>query len=247
MDKSIASLLKKRRADAGLTVREVLDALKLRDIIISDKTLYAWEAGTRQPDADTFLVLCQIYGITKISEIIGENENSAPSAEALKVARNFDQLDDVSRSVIRAVIREEQARDAEPEPETKTIPLFGVPFAAGPGEPDTEAPWEDYEVPASSKAEFAVRISGDSMEPVLRDGQIALCVKRRPEIGEVAVVLVNGAFFVKQFITDGRNVYLRSLNRARKALDYDIWEGGSDTVKCFGTVILPKRPPLVEE
>jgi hypothetical protein len=52
---------------------------------------------------------------------------------------------------------------------------------------------------------------------------------------------------VKQFITDGRNIYLRSLNRARKDADLDIWESGSDTVQCYGTVILPKRPRLVDE
>ena len=42
------------------------------------------------------------------------------------------------------------------------------------------------------------------------------------------------------------NIYLRSLNRARKDCDYNIMATGNDTVKCFGTVIA-ERVPLVED
>ena len=117
---------------------------------------------------------------------------------------------------------------------------------AGPGEPDTGEPWTDYAVPADSRAEFAVRITGDSMEPELHDGEIALCVKRRPEQGELAVLMVNGSLLCKQFITDRKNIYLRSLNRARKDGDCDIWASGNDTVRCYGTV-LHRSVPLAED
>ena len=128
----------------------------------------------------------------------------------------------------------------------KIIPLFGTAAAAGPGEPDTGEPWEDYAVPADSRAEFAVRITGDSMEPELHSGQVAMCTKRRPVNGELAVLMVNGSLLCKQFITDRENIYLRSLNRARRDCDYDIWATGNDTVRCYGTVLHPPVP-LVEE
>ena len=130
---------------------------------------------------------------------------------------------------------------------SKIIPLFGSSFAAGSFEPGTQdEPFEDYEVDADSKAEFAIRISGDSMEPELHDGEIALCTKRRPQIGEIVVCLVNGSFYVKQFITDGVNIYLRSINRKRRDADLDLWASGDNSVKCFGTVI-HKKIPLVSE
>jgi len=171
------------------------------------------------------------------------------SIEERALAKRYRALDEHGRAMVEMVLQEEtrrmerEARRAA----TRVIPLFGVRFAAGPGEPDTGAPWEDYAVPADSRGEFAVRISGDSMEPELHNGQVALCQRRRPEQGEVAVMLVNGAFYVKQFISDGRNVFLRSLNRARADADLDIWESGSDRVRCFGTVLLGKRLALVEE
>ena len=63
MSSSIAPLLKSKRKDLGLSVREVLAKLHEDGIDVSDKTLYGWESGHRQPDADTFLALCQIYKI----------------------------------------------------------------------------------------------------------------------------------------------------------------------------------------
>ena len=129
--------------------------------------------------------------------------------------------------------------------EDKIIPLFGTAAAAGPGEMDTGLPWEDYAVPADSPADFAIRISGDSMEPVLHDGQIALCAEKTPQIGDVAVMQVNGCMLVKQFIRDSfGNLYLRSVNRDRSATDVDVKASGNDTVLCFGTVLLPQRPAL---
>lgn len=141
----------------------------------------------------------------------------------------------------------EAALDGVSLRKTKIIPLFGSAFAAGSFEPGTQAePFVDYEVDADSKAEFAVRISGDSMEPELHDGEIALCRKRNPNDGEIIVCLVNGSFYVKQFITDGLNIYLRSINRKRKDADLDIWHFNDDTFVCFGTVIHKKIPLVLE-
>lgn len=161
----------------------------------------------------------------------------------------YDRATERDRNIVDAVLApyDDGKIVAFPAPE-KHIPLISTAMAAGPGEMDTGLPWEDYTVPADSKADFAVRVSGDSMEPVLEDGQIALCREKRPELGDVAIMMVNGSFYVKQFIPDYfGNIYLRSLNRKRKDCDYDIMASGNDTVKCYGIVILPKRPALVDQ
>ena len=100
---------------------------------------------------------------------------------------------------------------------------------------------------ANSTAQFAVRISGDSMEPELHDGEVVLCVRRRAQIGELAVIMVNGFLYVKQYIADSfGNIYLRSLNRQRKDLDVDIMASGNDTVTGYG-VVIHRHVPLVRE
>ena len=126
----------------------------------------------------------------------------------------------------------------------KVIPLFGASFAAGIAEPDFGNAWEDYEIDADQNADFAIRIHGDSMEPYLADGSIALCVKRTPETGEVGAFLVDGEFVVKQAVVDALgNLYLLSLNRKRKDCDITIWHDSGRRVSCFGTIKM-KRVPL---
>ena len=158
----------------------------------------------------------------------------------------YTTLDEHGKKMIDCVMDLEVERCTKKQKKTKVIPLFGSSFAAGHGEPATDEMWQDYTVDESTNADFAVKITGDSMEPELHDGQIALCVKKRPEIGQIAVFFVSGSFYVKQYITDGKNIYLRSVNRQRKDADLDIWETGNEDVICYGTVI-HKQIPLVQQ
>jgi SOS-response transcriptional repressor LexA len=175
-----------------------------------------------------------------LESLSGEEQKEDPIIQKIK------SLDARGRRVVDAVIEVESGEKVVPLPkrETKIIPLFAA--AAGPGEPPSQDGFDDYEVDADSDAKFAVKISGDSMEPHLHDGDIVLCVRRRPEIGELCVIMVNGLIYVKQYITDGMNMYLRSLNRERKDCDVDVWASGNDTVTAYGTVIF-KKLPLVKQ
>lgn len=218
----------------------------------SRQNIYKYESGivTNIP-SDKIELLANLYDVSP-EYLMGWSDNRKGSSREPSTTdfseqahiKKYRALDERGKRVVDAVL---DAYADAPVVKMKVIPLLGTRPAAGPGEMDTGLPWEDYEIPAENPGEFAVQISGDSMEPVLHDGQIVLCAKRTPEIGDVTVISVNGSLLVKQFITDGRNIYLRSLNRARKDADLDIWESGSDTVRCYGTVILPKRPRLVDE
>jgi transcriptional regulator with XRE-family HTH domain len=59
----IANVLKKYRHKSGLSTKEVTEKLSLQGINVSPKTLYGWEIGHSQPDANTLLLLCDIYDI----------------------------------------------------------------------------------------------------------------------------------------------------------------------------------------
>lgn len=212
-----------------------------------------YKKGFENTKLSTIRKLASALGVT-LDYLVGNEPETkkAPglSPEAQKFAKQYDGLDAHGKKVVASLLADEVERmtvGAEPvKPKTKIIPLLGTSAAAGVGEPDTGLDFTPYEVPADSKGEFAVRITGDSMEPHLHDGDIALCLKRNPQIGEIVVIMVNGSLLVKQYISDGYNIYLRSLNRKRKDCDYDIWHTSTDTVSCFGTVIMPKIP-LVQQ
>lgn len=67
----IALKLKKYREQCGLSVKDVQQKLALMGFSISDKTIYGYESGHRQPDADTLMAMCVIYGIDDVFSAFG--------------------------------------------------------------------------------------------------------------------------------------------------------------------------------
>lgn len=70
MSSNVGNMLRNKRNALGLSVKEVVNLLAQNDINISIKTLYGWENGNRQPDADTFITLCKIYNIDSFSSVL---------------------------------------------------------------------------------------------------------------------------------------------------------------------------------
>ena len=93
-----------------------------------------------------------------------------------------------------------------------------------------------------------MRIDGDSMEPYIHDGDVALC-KRGAIIhdGDVGLFFVDGDMKCKQYCQDySGNVYLFSANRDRSDADVTIMASSGITLMCFGKVLLDKSIPLPE-
>ena len=67
----IAKMLKEKRKLSKLSVNEVSGLLCEHHAPVAAKTIYGWESGHTQPDADTLLFLCRLYGIDDILETFG--------------------------------------------------------------------------------------------------------------------------------------------------------------------------------
>ena len=93
-------------------------------------------------------------------------------------------------------------------------------------------------------AEFAVRISGDSMTPYIADGSVVYVNRDPLRAGDVGIFCVDGDMFCKQYYRDPAGiVYLFSLNRHRRDADLVLTPAGGRTLACFGRVIM-HAPPL---
>jgi transcriptional regulator with XRE-family HTH domain len=75
-NENIAKVLKEYRKKNNLTVKEAAALLSQRSVFCAEKTLYGYESGHSQPDADTFLILCDIYNIDDILGAFGYVERS---------------------------------------------------------------------------------------------------------------------------------------------------------------------------
>lgn len=105
----IAKVLKDYRQRTGLSATEVVKRLSIYDRTISPKTLYGWESGHSQPDADSLLLLCNIYGIKDIMRAFGystpkESDTIITMPEKAKLLDKLERLDEDKCKLISAYI-----------------------------------------------------------------------------------------------------------------------------------------------
>ena len=69
---NLASKLKQARINKGLTQKQVYNQLG-----VVQSTFSSWETGKAEPDAETLIKLCQIYGITSLDYFINSDTEEA--------------------------------------------------------------------------------------------------------------------------------------------------------------------------
>lgn len=125
-----------------------------------------------------------------------------------------------------------QETDATP---IRLIPLFEFSACAGDGFfIDATIPHKDIPY-KTGEADFAVRISGNSMEPTIEDGSI-IYVKKAEELqhNDIGLFVVNGNVMCKRIKKQGRGVILVPDNS-----EYEpIRKKGVDSFKILGKVII---------
>lgn len=242
-------VIDKLKKSKGLTNEELAKLSGVPKATIDKITAGA----TKDPKLETVKAIAKALGCTindfiDDKEIVGDHF-SLPEKNLIKKYRG---LDDHGKEMVDIVLDKEAERvkseaTAEQEkPTTKIIPLYLSPAAAGYTSPILGEDYEDYEVPASADADYAVRIDGDSMEPYIKDKSIVL-VKKTVDLkaGDVGIFSVDNDMYCKQYCQDHiGNVYLFSLNRKRKDADITIWNNIGQTLWCFGKVLMKKRVPL---
>lgn len=75
---NIAKVLKFYRKKNEYSVSQVAEFLENNNLSVAEKTIYGWESGQTQPDADTLLLLCKIYNIEDILTTFGYDASSDP-------------------------------------------------------------------------------------------------------------------------------------------------------------------------
>lgn len=208
-----------------------------------------YESGNREPKSDFWITVARRWKVS-IDYLMGLQDDTEPRVYAAKpqIARRYDALGEDSRQLVDLIIDFEAGRrpDAAPAPaevpdvpatpRMKVIPLF--PAAAGPGELMDGLLVDEVSVLESSPAAFAVRISGDSMEPDFHSGETVLCERVMPEPGDMAVVMVNGGVIVKKFRKDALGtLYFQSTNPDRRNLDVIVRPDSQDNVNWLGRVV----------
>ena len=179
------------------------------------------------------------------------------SNEAMKIAKDYSDLDSWGKSAVRDLVRTEKQRCEDEDRfmedtqlvtfEPKVINRYLEPSAAGIAAPVEGKDFEPYELGPDDPqgAAYAIRVQGDSMEPDFPDGSTVFVNHDAIVNGDIGVFCVDGGTVIKQYYRDPFGMtYLFSLNRKRADADVPIYPSSGQTVICQGRVITPKRYPL---
>lgn len=238
----------------GRTVTAVAQELK-----ISKSNVTNWKNGTI-PNGDVIVRLSELLGVTADYLLKGnEKQQATMSSDEKELLDYYKELDErgkgsvlgkaeglaeaarqkkkvahrATQKAVRKVIPAPVLDEDEPEEEYIYLDFPTLPASAGTGIYLHSDDTEPLKVPSTAetrKANYALRVAGDSMQPRFYDGDVVL-VRTQPSVepGEIGIFIYNGEGYIKQF---GGN-RLISINP-----DYeDIYITDSDSFYCKGRVI----------
>ena len=170
--------------------------------------------------------------IIERAETLAELAAERAAQEAEKISKEKKKTAEKSKPIIVA-----PAADEAPEQdEERLIEIRHSVYKVSAGcgfELDEGDNWETIEIsdtPEARRADYALTISGDSMEPVYYDGDIVLVkMQDTVEMGQIGIFILDGSGYIKKYCGD----HLVSLNE-----DYDdIPLSDYEDVRCSGRVI----------
>ena len=245
---SLGDRIRARREELALSRPQLAERLG-----VTPSTVSNYEIGVSFPQEEILLRLfnCLEIDPNTLFQDSFRHGRSVLTQKERQLLEQYRSLSSAGREGISAVLKTLLAYQAElerpaPERESRVIPLYRTPAAAGYAAPVFG---EDFDYLAISDeipqaAEFAVRIQGDSMVPYIADGDVVYVNRDPLAAGDVGIFCVDGEMFCKQYYKDpAGTVYLFSLNRARSDADLVLTAGSGRTLVCFGRVIL-HAPPL---
>lgn len=204
---SIGRELAAARKRLKLSLAGLRDRLAEYGVKVQIAAISKWETGENVPSAYQLMALCYALEIRDVLDVFGCD----PPLDEVGLRKLESYRDDLIASG-----RYRPERPAEPIRYVE-MPVSLLTVSAGTGAFLDEGSFETVSFPESSipqGAEFGVRVSGDSMEPVYHDGQI-VWVRRCQMLrsGEVGVFLYDGSGYMKVYTEREAQPVLVSYNQ----------------------------------
>ena len=210
-----------------------------REVTGSPGNLATWKKGYMR--SDYLAKAADILDCTTDYLLDREQSNVTNTCITLseqKLLNKYHNLDEHGKRIIDYCLNEEYDRctvvqTEQCKPDIISIKLAHLPASAGTGVELSEENYRIINVKANALTkltDFAVKVSGDSMEPTYYDGDILL-VESMPyiNVGDIGIFVVNGDGYVKEYGGD------RLISHNPEYSDIKLSE--HDVVMCSGKVI----------
>lgn len=218
----IGKVIKEYRDKNGMTMQEFANASELSKAYISmlEKGKHPQNGKEISPSADTIRKVASAMGIPAKTLLDEDEEEEKEPPNRLK-----------------------SYHEPKAMPDTKyvRVPVLGRVAAGIPIEQieDVED-YEDFKVPANwDKEFFALKISGDSMQPKIWDGSIVIAERQEDaETGDIVIASINGDDAVcKQLKHFPGGIMLVSLNPAYEPMIFEEGDVDALPVRILGKVV----------
>ena len=213
--KSIGKVIAKRRKEKKLSQADLALKLEKYNIYIKNAAISTWEKDVNTPTAYQLLAVCEILDITDIySEFIGNNKKDLLAGLNNKGKQR-------AMEYIKLLLQSSEFQEDDQENKDKVIqfkkemPVALLPASAGLGEYIDKEKFEMIEVENNvpETAEFGVRLSGDSMEPLFHNGDIVWIQKTQDlNSGDIGLFYLDGMTYCKKLIRNSNEIKLVSIN-----------------------------------
>lgn len=221
----------------GKEQQELTSYLKL------NKTAYTdWRSGKSKSYQKYLVEIAKFFNVSIDYLVYGkENTSINLSADEKELLVYFNKLSEKEKIKLigRAELLAEQAETTEIMVDIPTIKrkhsYYKVSAGTGYGLDEGDA-WQDEieipDTPANRKADFCITITGNSMEPVYKDGDIVLVKSQKSiDLGQIGIFNVGGKGYIKKYGRDR----LISLNEDCDDVMFSDHE--YDNIECVGIVL----------
>lgn len=225
----VGNQIKSFRKSKKMTQSELAEILNT-----TKQTISRYEKGERKANQDMLFKLCDIFSVT-IDDFFPQKQHntSTPTPQVLHLDRELKepqhsawvnhgenllkQQDTVENS--KNTVENSKNTVDEPHIIYYTYDYYDQPASAGTGQYLNDVQVEQIQLPVDYKADFVVRIAGDSMKPDYHSGDY-IFVKLSVDLtdGDIGVFYYEGNAYIKELRINKTGAYLHSLNPDYKDL-----------------------------
>lgn len=191
----IGSRIDEARKHAGLSLAEFSALLNHYGVTVSPSGINKWTMGIVVPNAYQLMAVCHALDLDVEVSYFCANHTPALNEEGLDKVRTY---------------RDDLIASGRYKPRSKAAmiryidkPVSNLAVSAGTGEFLGDGNFEMVSFPENTvpeEAEFGIRVSGDSMEPVYHDGQIVWVQPcENLSVGEVGIFIYDGQGYLKVY------------------------------------------------
>ena len=238
----LGELITKYRKQSGMTIDELSEKSG-----VAKGTLNKIIGGvTKAPTLDNMKAIAHALG-KKLADFDDDSEQEFYTVDEQTLINKYRALDTFGQDTVKAVLNCENQRCLSQKEMSDLLSDYNIiylpvpiqPASAGTGEFADDETVERVPVLRNvwtSKADYALRVHGDSMEPDMHNGDLLL-VRAQPavELGEIGIFIHDNERYVKVF----RGDRLESLNDAYEDIPF------SEDTRCIGKVIGVLKPEWI--